>query len=156
TGGIPKSQDCCPRRLDRPSKQATGAGGEPRSSPPGSETVMLNLVSMRTRASFVLWMVALAQIILLGPALGFLQLRRNDLSHSLARLGNEEQAFLHRLADIESDLYRISILIRDNIIIDGPAQQQARRELIDRLNRISAGPIEQPAWVSPSLRTQVT
>lgn len=116
---------------------------------------MLNLVSMRTRASFVLWVVALAQIVLLGAALGLLQLRLRELRQSLIRLGNEEQAFLNQLADIESDLYRISILIRDNIILDGAAQQQAREELVDRLKRISAGPIQPPGWVSPSLRTQV-
>ncbi|MEO8026015.1 MAG: sensor histidine kinase [Bryobacteraceae bacterium] len=110
---------------------------------------------MRTRAGLVLSMVALAQVILLGSTLGSLVLKLRDIQANLVRLGNEEQRFLNQLNDAESDLYKTSILLRDNIILDGLEQERARNELKVLLDRTSVQSLESPAWLSPDERRQV-
>jgi len=110
---------------------------------------------MRTRASFILSVLAVVQVILLGASLGFLVLKLRQIRADLGRLGREEQAFLNQLAGAESDLYRTSILLRDNLILNGPEQRRAGQELIDLLTRIADQSLKIPAWVSPEIRSRL-
>jgi len=110
---------------------------------------------MRTRASFVLSVVALTQVLLLGSSLGFLVFQLRGIRSNLVRYRSQEQSFLMRLDDAESDLYRTSILLRDNIILAGPQQLRARQELIEVLRRVSDQSLQGPPWLSPEMRGQV-
>jgi len=110
---------------------------------------------MRTRASFVLSVVALVQVLLLGFSLGFLVLKLRGIRANVTRLEREEQLFLNQLEDAEGDLYRTSILLRDNIILDGPPQYRARQELAEVLERISGQALQGPPWLSSEMRGQL-
>ncbi|MEO5926416.1 MAG: sensor histidine kinase [Bryobacteraceae bacterium] len=110
---------------------------------------------MKTRASLVLSAVAAAQIVLLGASLAFLIPRFRETRADLIRLGREEQTFLSQLADAEGDIYRTSILVRDNTILEGKELEQARQELLDLLGKISGHPLGAPAWISPEIRAQL-
>ncbi len=111
--------------------------------------------TMRAKASTILTAVALAQVLLTGAALGFLVFKLRDIRREVTRIGHETQPFLNQLADIESDLYRTSILLRDYIILNGPEQQLVDTELTGILGRISSYPIKAPQWAPRNLRPQV-
>jgi signal transduction histidine kinase len=96
--------------------------------------------------------VALVQVLLLGFSLGFLVLKLRTIRSDLTRLEREEQGFLNQLGESEGDLYRTAILLRDNIILDGPPQQRARQELTDLLDKMSDRSVEGPPWLSPEMR----
>lgn len=116
---------------------------------------MMKTVPMRTRASLVLSVVALIQLILLGLAVGFLVLQLGAISQNLTRIEQAEQEFLTELGDAESDLYRTSILLRDNIILEGEPLAAARGELAGLLERLSRQPLHGPSWMSPAVRLQL-
>jgi signal transduction histidine kinase len=122
---------------------------------PKSKPSMLVAASMRARASVVLSAVAVAQILVLGASLGLLIPRFRDAREDLIRLGREEQLFLNQLSDAESDIYRTSILLRDNIILNGPEQQRARQELLSILTKIGDRPLRAPSWISPAMAAQL-
>lgn len=115
----------------------------------------MTVAPMWTRASFVLSAVALAQVVLLGLSLGLLVFKLRDVRAKLTRLGREEQSFLSQLGDVESDMYRTSILLRDYIILDGPPQHRARQDLMDLLGRISVRSLQPPAWLSMEMLGEV-
>jgi signal transduction histidine kinase len=113
------------------------------------------MTPVRSRASLVLLSVALAQLILMAGSLVFLHLRFNSIQDDLTLRGREEQSFLKELADAETDLYRSSILLRDNIIMSGAEQQRARNELADLLTKTSQRPLQSPEWVPREMRLQL-
>jgi signal transduction histidine kinase len=110
---------------------------------------------MRTRASTVLFSIALAQFVVLGASLAFLSFSIRSVRTELVRLGREEQAFLTQLADAESDIYRVSSLMRDEIVLDGPEQVRAKKELVALLERFAGNRLEGPAWISDEMRTRL-
>jgi signal transduction histidine kinase len=116
---------------------------------------MMNSAPMKTRASLILSTVAVAQIVLLGASLGFLIPRFRQAQADLIRLGQEEQEFLSQLSDAEGDIYRTSILLRDNTILEGEEQRRTREELIDLLKKISDKPLVAPVWISAEMRVQL-
>ncbi len=120
-----------------------------------SKPSIMVAASMRARASYVLSAVAIAQIVVLGASLGFLVPKFRTARANLIRLGLEEQDFLNQLSDAESDIYRTSILLRDNIILDGLEQRRARKELEELLTRIGDRPLQAPSWISPDMRTKL-
>jgi signal transduction histidine kinase len=110
---------------------------------------------MRNRASFVLSVVALTQVVLIGLSLAILVVRLREIRADLVRLGQEEQSFLNELASAESDLYRTSILLRDNIILEGADFDRARQELVELLRRVSDRAIKRPPWISAKMKAQL-
>lgn len=110
---------------------------------------------MRNRASFVLSVVAFTQVILIGISLAILVVKLREIRADLVRLGQEEQSFLNELASAESDLYRTSILLRDNIILEGAAFDRARQELVDLLQRVSGQSMQRPPWISAQMGAQL-
>lgn len=110
---------------------------------------------MRTRASFILSVLAVIQVVLLGISLGFLVLKLSQIRADLGRLGREEQLFLNQLADAESDLYRTSILLRDIILLDGSEQERAEEELLDLVTQIEDRALRIPSWASPEVRQRL-
>jgi len=113
------------------------------------------LAPMRTRASYILSILAVVQVILLGASLGLLILKLRQIREDLGRLGREEQTFLNDLADAESGLHRTSILLRDHLILKGDEQRRAGQELGDMLTRIANQPLRIPEWVSPEIRVRL-
>src|SRR4051794_5585480 len=107
---------------------------------------------MRTRASAVLALLAILQVVLLGIVLALLVVKLRKAESDFIQLGREEQTFLTRLGETELDLYRTSILLRDTIILNGPEQVRARQELLDVLERISAYSVSTPVWLPPEMR----
>jgi len=110
---------------------------------------------MRTRASLLLSAVAFTQILLLGGSLGILVVELRKVRADLIRFGQEEQAFQNQLAVAESDLYRTSILLRDEVILEGIDYDRAKQELNDLLHRISDQAIHRPSWISAQMRAQL-
>jgi signal transduction histidine kinase len=110
---------------------------------------------MRTRSSFLLSAVAFAQILLLGASLAILVIELRKVRADLIRFGQEEQAFQNQLTIAESDLYRTSILLRDEVILDGTDYERANQELKDLLHRISDQAIHRPPWISAPMRAQL-
>lgn len=115
----------------------------------------MTLSTMRTKASFVLSALAVVQVILLAASLGLLLIKLRQIQDDLGRQAVEEQAFLNQLADAESDLYRTSVLLRDNIILNGTEQRQAAQELVELLTRISDQALQIPPWVSAGMRVRL-
>src|SRR4051812_45697390 len=107
---------------------------------------------MGTSARFVLSAVALVQLLLLGGATAVLILRLRGIEADVDRLGREESAFLSKLDASETDLYRLSILLRDSLTDPSYDQVVARRELASLLQHISVAPFEPPPDASPELR----
>lgn len=107
---------------------------------------------MGTSARFVLSAVALVQLVLLCGATTVLILRLRGIEADVDRLGREESAFLSKLDASETDLYRLSILLRDSLTDPGYDQVVARRELASLLQHISVAPLQPPADASPELR----
>jgi signal transduction histidine kinase len=110
---------------------------------------------MRKRPSLVLIFIVLIQIALLGAASGFLILKLQQIHTTVTQFGHEEDSFLRELADAESDLYRTSLLLRDDLALEGIEQVRARRELIDLLTQISKHPVHRPNWISPDMRQEL-
>ena len=99
--------------------------------------------------------LAVAQIILAAASLGLLVLRLSQIRADLSRLGSEEQLLLNQLADTQSDLYRISVLLRDTFILTGGERLEAAGELVQVLKRIGNQSIQIPGWVTPEVRKRL-
>ncbi len=110
---------------------------------------------MRKRASLVLASIVLIQITLLAVALGFLILKLQQIHAAVVEFGHEEDSFLRGLADAESDLYRTSLLLRDDLALEGVEQVRARQELIDLLAHLSKHPVSRPNWISKDMRQEL-
>ena len=110
---------------------------------------------MRKRASLVLASIVLIQITLLTVALGFLILKLQQIHGAMIQFGHEEDSFLRELADAESDLYRTSLLLRDDLATQGVEQVRARQELIDLLAHLSKHPVSRPSWISADMRREL-
>ena len=117
--------------------------------------LIMNLAPMRKRSSLVLTSIVLIQIALLGVASGFLILKLQQIHTALTEFGHEEDSFLRELADAESDLYRTSLLLRDDLALEGAEQVRARAELVDLLTQISKHPVYRPNWISPDMRLEL-
>lgn len=110
---------------------------------------------MRTRASIVLSAVALAQVILLGVSLAILVYRLRGVRQELVLLGEQEQSFLMRVGDAETEMYGVSILLRDTIALQGHPQHVAQTELAALLRQTPVHSIEVPPALSPQMRAQL-
>jgi signal transduction histidine kinase len=107
---------------------------------------------MGTSARFVLSAVALVQLLLLGGSTAVLILRLRGIEADVDRLGREESAFLSKLDASETDLYRLSILLRDSLTDPSHDQVVASRELASLLQQVSVAPLQPPTDASPELR----
>lgn len=110
---------------------------------------------MRSIASIVLSTVALAQLLLLGLSASFLVIRLQSIQAEVTRLGREEELLMERMAGVERDLYRLSILLRDSLLSEGLEQDAAIREMSGLLGRISKEPIHLPASSSDELQQRL-
>jgi signal transduction histidine kinase len=115
----------------------------------------MNLVPMRKRPSLFLTFIVFIQVVLLGAASGFLILQLQQIHTAVTQFGHEEDSFLRELADTESDLYRTSLLLRDDLALEGIEQVRARQELIDLLSQISKHPVHRPNWISSDMRQEL-
>lgn len=115
----------------------------------------MSFALMRKRAGFLMAAVALVQAAVLGVALGFLVLELTRIRADVVRLGHEEQDFLSQLSDTERASYRTSILLRDHIMLEGPAQRRARVELTELLASMARPPLTVPSWMPEELRGQL-
>lgn len=109
---------------------------------------------MRSLASIVLFAVALAQMLLLTFAAGFIVFRLESVESEAVTLGREERLFLDGLSAVESDLYRISIAIRDSLVT-AEENPTANRELAAMLASVPSSPLLPPAGSAPELRGQL-
>lgn len=114
-------------------------------------SLSLSFGAMRSRATFALTFVAFTQIGLIGFALVFLVIRLRAIDSTLMQRGREEELLLGRIAEEERDLYRTSILLRDDIILEGSAQSRAKQDLIDVLGRISRNSLRGFTGLSPAM-----
>ena len=119
------------------------------------KALIMSFALMRKRASLVLAFMVLIQIALLGVALAFLIFKLQQIHAAVTEFGHEEDAFLRELADAESDLYKTSLLLRDDLALEGAEQLRARQELIDLFTQISKHPVHRPAWISAEMRQEL-
>jgi signal transduction histidine kinase len=119
------------------------------------EMLIMSFALMRKRASLVLALMVLIQIALLGVALVFLIFKLQQIHAAVTEFGHEEDSFLRELADAESDLYRTSLLLRDDLALEGAEQLRARQELIDLFTQISTHPVHRPTWISAEMRQEL-
>jgi signal transduction histidine kinase len=115
----------------------------------------MSFAPMRKRASLVLALMVLIQIALLAVALVFLIFKLQQMHAAVTEFGHEEDSFLRELANAESDLYRTSLLLRDDLALEGAEQLRARQELIDLFTQISKHPVHRPRWISAEMRDEL-
>jgi len=110
---------------------------------------------MRKRASLVLASIVLIRITLLIVALGVLLLKLQQIHGAMIQFGHEEDSFLRELADAESALYRTSLLLRDDLALEGAEHVRAHQQLIDLLTHLAKHPVSRPNWISADMRHEL-
>lgn len=110
---------------------------------------------MGSSARFVLSAVALVQLLLLAASTAVLVLRLHSVEADVERLGREENGFVVQLGSSVTDLYRVSILLRDSVMASDEDQVLAKRELHELLLDVSRTTLPPLANVSPELRRRL-